>query len=114
MVKERTRNINRIRGLLNLHNVRSVPGLHGGDWRSWLEAVRTGDGRRLGPFLVRELSLQYERLHLIIEQILMSLEARCKALSLIGGHAAGPYGARKSVPPSSDSTARLRQALRFR
>lgn len=80
LVKERTRNINRIRGLLNLHGIRSVPGLHGGNWRSWLDQVKTGDGRRLGPFLVCELSRQYERLHLVIEQIKV-LDSERKAIA---------------------------------
>ncbi|WP_227272311.1 IS110 family transposase [Roseobacter weihaiensis] len=80
LVKERTRNINRIRGLLNLHGIGRVLGLHGGDWRSWLDEVRTGDGRRLEPFLVRELYRHYERLHLVIEQIRI-LDSEGKAVA---------------------------------
>jgi transposase len=39
--KERTRIVNRIHGLLNLYGIRSVQGLHGADWRAWLDRVRT-------------------------------------------------------------------------
>lgn len=80
LVKERTRNINRIRGLLNLHGIRSVQGLHGGEWQPWLERVRTGDGRRLGRHLLRELTRQFERLHLVIAQ-LKALDAERAAIA---------------------------------
>lgn len=69
LVKQRTRNVNRIRGLLNLHGIRRVQGLHGGDWRAWLDRVRTGDGRPLGSHLLGELGRQFERLHLVIAQL---------------------------------------------
>lgn len=74
LLKERTRNVNRIRGLLNLQGVRDVRGLWGGSWCQWLQRVRTGDGRPLGPFLLRELTRHFERLDLLISQI-KSLEA---------------------------------------
>lgn len=38
LVKERTRNVNRIRALLNLHGIREVRGLWGGQWKGWLES----------------------------------------------------------------------------
>lgn len=74
LIKERTRNVNRIRGLLNLQGVRHVRGLWGGSWRQWLQRVTTGDGRPLGPFLLRELTRQFERLDLLTSQI-KALEA---------------------------------------
>lgn len=69
LVKERTRNVNRIRGLLNLHGIRSVRGLWGGEWRQWLARGRTGDGRALGPFLLNELVRQFERLRLVADHL---------------------------------------------
>jgi transposase len=69
LLKERTRNVNRIRVLLNLQGVRYVRGLWGGSWRQWLDQVKTGDGRPLGPFLRRELTRQFERLELLTSQI---------------------------------------------
>jgi transposase len=74
LLKERTRNVNRIRGLLNLQGVRNVHGLWGGSWRQWLDQVKTGDGRPFGPFLLRELTRQFERLELLTSQI-KALEA---------------------------------------
>lgn len=52
---ERTRHVNRIRALLNLHGIRDVKNLWGGDWREWLRAVRTADDRPLGRHLAAEL-----------------------------------------------------------
>ena len=69
LVKERTRHVNRIRALLNLQGIRDVKGLHGGKWREWLVTLRTGDGRPLGPFLVRELTRQFERLEFLTSQL---------------------------------------------
>lgn len=72
--KERTRHVNRIRSLLTLHGVRTVPGLWGGKWRDWLERLQTGDGRKLGPFLRHEIAREFERLELVLRQ-LKELEA---------------------------------------
>lgn len=80
LVKERTRHVNRIRALLNLHGVRQVRGLWGGQWKNWLGKLITGDGRPLGTFLSRELSRQLERLQIVHEQ-LKALEIERKALT---------------------------------
>lgn len=40
--KERTRHVNRIRALLVLHGIRSVPGLWGGRWSEAVSNIRTG------------------------------------------------------------------------
>ena len=66
LTRERTRHVNRIRGLLTLHGIRDVKGLWGGAWREALEAAQTGDGRRLGSFLRAELSREFERLYLVL------------------------------------------------
>ncbi|MUZ75376.1 IS110 family transposase [Agrobacterium vitis] len=66
--KERTRHVNRIRALLVLHGIRSVPGIWGGRWKAALSNIRTGDGRELGRFIFRELCRQFERLDLVHSQ----------------------------------------------
>lgn len=73
LLKERTRNVNRIRALLNLQGIRNVRGLWGGKWEQWLSQIRTADGRPLGRFLLKELARQFERLKLLSSQ-LKSLE----------------------------------------
>ncbi len=77
---ERTRHVNRIRGLLNLHGIREVKGLWGGAWREWLSTLTTGDGRPLGLHLARELARQFERLHLVMQQIKELDDERQRAL----------------------------------
>jgi transposase len=62
---ERTRHVNRIRALLNLHGIREVKALWGGDWRKWLQVVRTADDQPLGKFLAAELTREFERLELV-------------------------------------------------
>jgi transposase len=79
LLKERTRNVNRIRALLNLQGIREVRGLWGGKWQEWLAHTRTGDGRLLGPFLLRELGRHFERLELLASQ-LKALEGERAAL----------------------------------
>lgn len=88
--KERTRHVNRIRALLVLHGIRSVPGLWGGRWKEALSSIRTGDGRELGRFILRELCRQFERLDLVHSQ-LKSLEKEriqaCETEGAINGNA---------------------------
>jgi transposase len=79
LLKERTRNVNRIRALLNLQGIRNVRGLWGGKWEQWLSQIRTGDGRPLGRFLLKELARQFERLKLLSLQ-LKSLEIERAAI----------------------------------
>lgn len=66
--KKRTPHINRIRALLILQDIRSVRGLLGGRWKNWLSSTLTRDGRVMSPFLLRELSRQFERLTLVHTQ----------------------------------------------
>lgn len=82
--KERMRHVNRIRALLILHGVRSVPGLWGGRWRDSLSNIRTGDGRELGPFLLRELCRQFERLDVVHGQLKALEKERIEACSVEG------------------------------
>src|SRR5690242_16321104 len=69
LASEKTRHVNRIRGLLSLHGIRNIKGLFGGDWRAQLDELRTGDGRSLGRFLKNEISREFERLHLVLGQM---------------------------------------------
>jgi transposase len=69
LASEKTRHVNRIRGLLSLHGIRNIKGLFGGDWRAQLDEMRTGDGRSLGRFLKNEISREFERLHLVLGQM---------------------------------------------
>jgi transposase len=69
LASERTRHVNRIRGLLSLHGIRSIKGLWGGSWREHLDTLETGDGRSLGRFIKAEITREFERLHLVLEQI---------------------------------------------
>ncbi|MFN7026748.1 MAG: IS110 family transposase [Pseudorhizobium sp.] len=62
---ERTRHVNRIRALLNLHGIREVKAIWGGDWRKWLQVIRTADDQPLGKFLAAELAREFERLELV-------------------------------------------------
>jgi transposase len=69
LASERTRHVNRIRGLLSLHGIRQVKGLWGGEWRAQLDVLQTGDGRSLGRYIKAELAREFERLHLVLKQI---------------------------------------------
>jgi transposase len=69
LASEKTRHVNRIRGLLALHGIRDVKGLWGGEWRAQLDALTTGDGRSLGRFLRAEIAREFERLQLVLTQM---------------------------------------------
>ncbi|WP_117196426.1 IS110 family RNA-guided transposase [Rhizobium terrae] len=82
---ERTRHVNRIRALLNLHGIREVKALWGGDWRKWLQVVRTADDQPLGKFLAAELTREFERLELVhahIRDLDRQLEESLKGCTL--------------------------------
>jgi transposase len=79
LASEKTRHVNRIRGLLALHGIRDVRGLWGGDWRTQLDKMTTGDGRPLGRFLRAEIAREFERLHLVLAHI-KQLEAERRAV----------------------------------
>lgn len=85
---ERTRHVNRIRALLNLHGIREVKALWGGDWRKWLQVVRTADDEPLGKFLAAELTMEFERLGsgLIAHNQKITVAARAMAERKAIGH----------------------------
>jgi transposase len=69
LASEKTRHINRIRGLLSLHGIRNIRGLWGSDWCAQLAEMKTGDGRSLGRFLRNEIAREFERLRLVLSQM---------------------------------------------
>jgi transposase len=84
LVRERTRHVNRIRGLLTLHGIREVEGLRGGEWRAALDSLTSADGRPLGRFLRAELTREFERLHLVHQQV-RQLDAERRAATATAG-----------------------------
>lgn len=68
LVKERTRHINRIKGLLHGQGIRDAMPLKPG-FLSELDRVRTGDGRPLPPRLKEEIRREHERLVVLCKQI---------------------------------------------
>jgi transposase len=62
-----------------LHGIRDVRGLWGGEWRAQLDALTTGDGRSLGRFVRAEIAREFERLHLVLNQM-KQLEAERHAI----------------------------------
>lgn len=95
LVKERTRHVNRIRALLNLHGVRQVKGIWGGQWKDWLGKLVTGDGRPLGQHLCCELSRQLERLQVVLEQVKI-LDVERKTITTASNNAM-PNGEKISI-----------------
>src|SRR5215208_3759816 len=86
LVKERTRHVNRIKGLLHGQGIRDAMPLKP-SFLGDLEALRTGDGRALPPHLRNEIRRQHERLLLVCKQI-KALEAENLA-----AHRAPAFGA---------------------
>lgn len=77
LVKERTRHINRIKGLLHGQGIRDAAPLKPG-FLSELDRVRTGDGRPLPPWLKEEIRREHERLVVLCKQI-NTIEAEQRA-----------------------------------
>jgi transposase len=69
LVRERTRIISRIRGLLALHGIREVRAIWGGKWADQLDDMRTGDGRPLAQNQRRQIERCFGRLALLNDQI---------------------------------------------
>jgi transposase len=82
--KERTAHSNRIRSLLVLHGIKVKVSC---DFIQRLDKVRQFDGRRLGACLIKEIKREYDRLHLIDEQ-LKQLAKEKEHLLQQGGQAA--------------------------
>jgi transposase len=78
--KERTRQINRIKGLLTSRGI--LLGSCGKGFLEWLKKARLWDGSPLGPGVVAHLAHEYERLEVIrlqIKQLLAEREQRVRS-----------------------------------
>jgi transposase len=78
LIAERVSHVNRVKGLLFSQGISDYEPLRR-DRRQRLEALRTGDGRALPPYLKAQISRALERLELLIEQI-KAVEAEREAL----------------------------------
>jgi transposase len=78
LVAERVAHVNRIKGLLFAQGIADYEPLHG-DRRQQLEALRTGDGRPLPPYLKAQIGRELDRLELLLEQ-LKAVEAERNAV----------------------------------
>src|SRR4051812_2592100 len=78
LVAERVAHVNRITGLLFAQGISDYEPLRG-DRRQQLEALRTGDGRPLSPYLKAQIGRELDRLELLLEQ-LKAVEAERNAV----------------------------------
>ena len=78
LVAERVAHVNRIKGVLFAQGISGYEPLRS-DRRSRLEALRTGDGRPLPPYLKAQIGRELDRLELLLEQ-LKAVEAERNAL----------------------------------
>jgi transposase len=92
LASERTRHVNRIRGLLSLRGIRGIKGHWDGNWRAHLEMLVTGDGRPLGRHIMAEIAREFERLHLVLDQI-KAVEAERRD-TLLNPASSSPIGRR--------------------
>jgi len=68
LIMERVQHVNRIKGLLFSQGVSGYEPLHR-DRRAQLDALQTGDGRRLPQHLKAQICRELDRLELVLEQI---------------------------------------------
>jgi transposase len=78
LVAERVAHVNRIKGLLFAQGISDYEPLRS-DRRQRLEALSTGDGRPLPPYLKAQIGRELDRLELLLEQ-LKTVEAERNAL----------------------------------
>jgi len=78
LIMERVQHVNRIKGLLFSQGVSGYEPLHR-NRRARLEALQTGDGRRLPQHLKAQICRELDRLELVLEQI-KAVEAERDAL----------------------------------
>jgi transposase len=101
LIMERVQHVNRIKGLLFSQGASGYEPLHR-DRRARLDALQTGDGRRLPEHLKAQVCRELDRLELLLEQIkaveaerdalLNAEQAKVSAppLMLLGVHGVGP------------------------
>jgi len=68
LIMERVQHVNRIKGLLFSQGVSGYEPLHR-DRRAQLDALQTGDGRRLPQHLKAQICRELDRLEMVLEQI---------------------------------------------
>jgi transposase len=81
LIQQRTRIIGRIKGLLALHGVWLTSKRINKDLAQQLDAIRTGDGRSLPPFLRRDIERMLQHYAFICEQIVEVEADRNRALT---------------------------------
>jgi transposase len=81
LVEERISIVGRIKGLLALHGIWLSGKRIGKGLKEGLEAMRTGDGRALAPFLRRDIERMLSRYELVSQQIAEVEADRREALS---------------------------------
>jgi transposase len=89
LIAERVAHVNRIKGLLFAQGICDYEPLRS-DRRQRLEALRTGDGRPLPPYLKAQIGRELDRLELLLEQ-LKTVEAERNAV-LEPANDAAPVG----------------------
>src|SRR5919107_1227729 len=92
LTAERVQHVNRIKGLLFAQGIGTYEPLHR-DRRTSLDALMTGDGRPLPPYLKAQISRELDRLELLLEQI-KAVEAERDHLLACAEEMAG------AVPPA--------------
>ncbi|BCH31593.1 IS110 family transposase [Mesorhizobium sp. L-8-10] len=112
LTRERTRQSNRIRGLLAAQGIRGYNPLLR-NRRAALAKLTTGDGRPLGAQLVRELMRALDRIELLMAQL---AQIKAERRQLLKGAAADPVAAQlstlKGIGPSSATTLALEAFFR--
>jgi transposase len=78
LITERVQHVNRVKGLCAVHGIYDYEPLRSNRMRR-LEQLRTGDGRKLPPYLKAEIVRELQRLELVLTMI-KTIEAERKAI----------------------------------
>jgi transposase len=78
LITERVQHVNRVKGLCAVHGIYDYEPLRSNRMRR-LEQLRTGDGRKLPPYLKAEIVRELQRLQLVLTMI-RTIEAERKAI----------------------------------
>ena len=113
LITERTRHVNRIKGLLATQGIFDFDVIRH-DRRKHFEELRRWDGQPLPPRLKTELLREFDRLELVISQIAVVEAERDRALEMKRSvaPAATANGAAVGVPASTDGAGTLLLRLR--
>jgi len=110
LIEERVRHVNRIKGLLFSQGVRDYAPLRR-DRRKRLDALRTGDGKPLGPHLKAQIERELDRLELLLEQIKAVEAARDRLLDRL---AESQGGSREAPAPAGAQPSPVALLLRLK